>query len=284
MNFSHIENCRIIRKICKKLCFTLYEAVDEMNEKGAFLKVLDEKFSSDRMCVNQFLKGARLQSSLDYEGICKVYRYGKVHGLNIIVSERTDSIPLGLFIHEELPIDFDRVVEIISKIAKSLRFAHLRGLVHGILNPGSIFIQDNGGIKIDDFCYHWLTPYLSEIEGAEATYLSYHIAPECYQKMVTIDGRADIYSLGVILLQFFIDYIPFNGEKKTTSKNRRFPISEFQLEKVLSDYPEALQKIITKSLNLNPDQRYWNLRDFIEDLKLLKDEYIVHATPPIKRL
>ncbi|MFQ6113807.1 MAG: serine/threonine protein kinase [bacterium] len=272
MIFPNIGNYKVVRKICKKLCFTLYEAVDEINEKRRFLKVLDESFHSDGICVYHFLNGARLSSLLDSEHVCKIYQYGKVNDHYIIVSEPVDSKPLSLFIHEAFPISLPKIVEVVSKISNTLRHAHLHGVIHGLLNPCSIFVADNSSVKIDDFCYYWIPPYLPKIEDAEALYLSYHISPECYQGIGEIDGRADIYSLGVILLQFLTDYIPFDGENPKTNKNRRLPISISSLHKLLSDYPKRLERILVKTMNKNPEHRFWNLREFMDELRLLKFE------------
>lgn len=280
MSFPSIENYRIVRKICKKLCFTLYEAVDEINEKRRFLKVLDENFCSDGICVYHFLNGARLSSLLNSDQICKIYHYGKVNNHFIIVSEPIDSKPLSLFIHEEFPSSLQKIADVVSKIAKALRYAHLRGVVHGLLNPCSIFITDNGAIKIDDFCYYWIPPYLFNIEDAEALYLSYHISPECYQGIEKIDGRADIYSLGIILLQFLTDYVPFNGENMIPGKNNHLPISIQSLRKLFSSYPKRLEEILVKTMNKNPEQRFWNLKNFINELRLLRFESLTYSKTP----
>jgi serine/threonine-protein kinase len=282
MSFPHIENFRILRKICKKLCFTLYEAVDIMSEKRIFLKVLDEKFSADGIYIYDFLNGARLSSLLKSKQICKVYDYGKVNDHYIIVSEPIDAKPLSLFVHEEFPIPLKKVVDVVSEIANVLRFAHLRGIVHGLLNPCSIFVADDGSIKIDDFCFHWIVPHLCNLDGTEALYLSYYVSPECYQGTVNIDGRSDIYSLGIILLQILTDDLPFYGEAPV-SKNMNLPISTSSLCDLSLNYPERLEKIITKSLNKNSENRFWNMKDFIEELKLLKSESMTYSKASNKK-
>ncbi|MFQ5824876.1 MAG: serine/threonine-protein kinase [bacterium] len=257
--------------------------MDKINGKKRFLKVLDENFSIDGINVFLFLNSARMSSLLNSKEICKVYDYGKENDHYIIVSEYINSKPLNLFIHEEFPIPLKQIVDVISKIAMALRYAHQHGVVHGLLNPCSIFITDDGSIKIDDFCFHWITTHLSTIEDAEAIFLSYHISPELFKRIEKIDGRADIYSLGVILLQLLTDYTPINGNENGSIQNMRLPASIPSLCNLLADYPSRLEKIVSKSLDRNPENRYWNLKEFIDDLKLLKSKYLVSSKSYGKR-
>ncbi len=199
MSGLNLKNYKVIRKICRKFCFTVYEAVNLIDEKRRFLKVLNKEVSDDT-CGANFLDGARVASKLVDKNICKIYRFGKENGHYLIDSEPIDLKPLSLHIHEEYPFPIKKVTELLIRVSTILRQAHLAGIIHGILNPASIFIAEDNQIKIDDFCYHWIASYFPKIDESEATYLSYFLAPELFSDNKTFDGRADIYSLGVILL------------------------------------------------------------------------------------
>lgn len=279
MAYPKLKKFRIIRKICKKLCFTLYEAQDLLEEKTVFVKILDRSMTSEGVNVFNFLNAARMGSLLEHDNICKIYFYGKDGDHYVVVSEYYEYKTLSLFIHEEFPLALEEVINIMTKVADALRYAHLRGVVHGLLNPSSIYISRHGDIKIDDFHYYWLAPHLCEIADSEAMYLSYHIAPEFVRGLDKIDGRVDIYSLGVVLLQLLTDYIPFNYFDNVALQNKRLIVSLRTLSKILPDYPRKLDTIILKSLNKNPNHRFLNLKEFEQALSKLESEYTVSASP-----
>lgn len=274
MAFPEFDKYRVIREICRKYCFTLFEVQDIIEGKRRFLKVLDQDLATNGVNIFNFLNGARMSSLLNSHQICKIYFYGREREHFVIVSEPNGLRTLSLYIHEAFPLPLDQVVTLTTKIARILRHAHLRGVVHGLLNPSSIYVDENEDFKIDDFGYAWIMPHLVEIDDAEAIYLSYHIAPEICQGQEKLDGRADIYSLGVILLQLLIDFIPLNYFDNRAAKNQRLNLSLQTLRKVLPDYPKRLDRIILKTLHKNPECRFQNLKQFEKELQLLKNEYL----------
>jgi len=266
MSLPEFEKYKINRKICKKFCYALYDGVDKMK---CYVKILDEGLARDPVKVYHFLNGARMSSLLKDHAICKIYDYGKLQNCYFVVSEPINFKPLSLFIHEEFPLKLDRVVDLVVRICEPLRNAHLSGMAHGMFNPGCIYVANDGSVKIDDFGYAWLTPYLLEIEEAEAIYLAYYIAPELFTRPGKIDGRADMYSLGVILLQMLIDYVPLHHLDKSP-QNKRYGVNVETWRNILNGHPKGLKTILYKLLDRNPENRFSNLREIIKEFKLLK--------------
>ncbi len=264
----NLKSYKITRKICCKLSFTVYEAENLIDEKRIFLKVLSGEVSDDT-CVENFLASARVASKLDNKNIYKIYRFGEENGYYLIDSEPIDLKPLSLHIHEEYPFHIKKVIDILTRISTILRQAHLAGIIHGVLNPASIFIAEDNQIKIDDFCHQWIASYLSKIDESEATYLSYFIAPELFCDNQIFDGRADIYSLGVILQQLLTDELPLNGYGNSFVQPRHLNGSVTSLRSLYPEHSPQLEKILKLCLNKNPEQRYFNLSEFVADLKSL---------------
>jgi len=264
----NLKNYKVTRKICRKFCFTVYEAVNLIEEKRRFLKVLNGELSDDT-CVANFLDGARVAGKLNNKNICKVYSFGKENGHYLIDTEPIDLKPLSLHIHEDYPFPVKKVIDILIRVSMILRQAHLAGIVHGVLNPSSIFIAEDGQIKIADFCHHWIASHLPQIDESEATYLSYFIAPELFSDNQTFDGRVDIYSLGVILQQLLTDELPLNGYGNSSPQPRHLNGSVTSLHSLYAEHSPQLEKILRLCLNRNPEQRYFNLSEFVADLKSL---------------
>jgi serine/threonine-protein kinase len=272
MSYPDLSRYKIVRKVCRRLCYTLFVASDNQTGARTSVKVLDDALAKDRSHVNKFSQAARIGSVIKHDGIPTISYFGKDQDYYIVASECDDLKPLSLFIHEEFPLALQTVLDIVGKISQILRHAHLQGVIHGLLNPGSIFVDAKGELKIDDFGYHWLAPYLHELEDAEALYLSYHIASEVYRGQ-ELDGRADMYSLGVILLQLVTDNFPFNALDPITIPNQGLHIGIESIRRYTSHYPKRIERILARTLQPNPERRFQNLQQFESQIAKLRDEY-----------
>jgi len=270
MKPPQINRLRIGRKICNKFCFTLYEAEDLSRKSNVSLKLLNPDIAKNSLLRNRFLTAAEFGKFLDSPSIPKIDKYGIENEHVFVISEYISAKPLSLFLHEQSPLNFMKVIDIVITVAKILRYAHLKGIVHGLLNPGTIYINDSGTIQIDDFGYDWLIPNLKLIAETEALYLSYYIPQEIFLGKEEIDGRIDVYALGVIFLQLLSDEFIFNGNGHLTLK---FHNLNSKIPAVVKHFPESeqLSNILKTALNLNIEKRYQNFKDFIDDLNQLKD-------------
>ena len=272
MSYPDLRRYKIVRKVCRRLCYTLFEATDNQTGTRSSVRVLDEALAKDRSHVSKFNQTARIGSVIQHSGIPSISYFGKDRDYYIVTSDYHDLKPLSLFIHDEFPIALHKVLDIVGKISTILRDVHLQGVIHGLLNPSSIFVDGDGDLKIEDFGYHWLAPYLHELEDAEALYLSYHIAPEVYNGR-ELDGRADMYSLGVILLQLLTDCFPFNALEPLTIPNKGLNVSIDSLRRHLPHHPRRIERIIARTLQPNPERRFHNLQQFESQIVKLRDEY-----------
>ena len=276
MPFPNIENFKILRKIGSKICYTLYDASDRRDGKRVFLKVLDEKLSDNEKIVHNFLNGARITKILDNPQICKTYDFGSSSGNFFIASEPIESEPLRLLSLETFIWSSEEpsegLLDIFIKIGLTLRYTHLRGVAHGFLNPDCIYVASDGSIKIDDFGFYWFIPYLLQKSDAETVHLSHFISPEAYEEIDKIDGRSDIYSLNVILFRLITGQFPYKDSKFSAIQSALLSESVPSLREYEPHFPIGLDKVISKSLNRNPENRFQNLKELVDDLALIKNE------------
>ncbi len=266
-----IQNYSIFQKVCSKLCFDVYEGRSELDQRRVLLKVLDPQFTKDETNVFNFLNGARLCRRLENEHVCRVLHFGREDGKYIIVSEPTGQRSLSLMMDEEFPIPLQQTRDLILALAQILREVHVQGVVHGLLNPSSIFMTSEG-FKIDDLGYTWVVRHLLESISGEAAHLSYYMSPEVYFQTSLIDGRADIYSLGVILLQLLTEKSSFDCHPKMTFRNKELLGYLPAVKGAFAQNADLLEQILSKSLSKSPEGRYQNLKDFIEDVKRIENE------------
>ncbi len=263
---------RISRRICRRFCFTVYDAVDLMDGSRRFLKMLDRGIAAQRLNVLSFFHTARLNERLGLPQVCRVFQALEVEGRHILVTEPIDAETLSLRLHESCPFPLSRALALVSGIGDVLRQAHLRGVAHGLLNPSCIFLAADDSPKLDDFGYTWLIPHIFRMEDAEALYLSYYVAPELCLDPQTVDGRADIYALGVILLQLLTDEIKFSQGLDPARKHADVLESIPRVEKNYPDHFPTLETILSTCLDARPEARYQNLKEFSDELQELRSQ------------
>jgi len=279
MPFPSLENFKIQKKITNRLCYSLYDAIDKRDDKPVFLKILDQEYSGDQAAVANFTNGARIARMLNHPNIVKIYDSGEDKGHYFLSSEPIEFEPLKALILEIFSLSFVDLAKIFTNIAKSLTYAHLRGVVHGFLNPNNVYISSNSDIKIDDLGFNWFVPNILTSDTKESTYLAQYIAPEYYRSVDQADGRGDIYSVGVVLFEFLTGNTPFNQQNMAAIKEQHLSgkIPAVHYEEL--QLPVEFNEIINKSINKFIEKRFQNSSEFVQSLEFLKEKYLDVPTP-----
>ncbi len=268
MDFPKLEKFEIKSKIRHKACFTLYEALDRESSYPVHLKLLDPKLNGNEGHVANFLGGARIIKHLNHPNICRVLELGQEQraGYYYVASEPTQLDSLSALILDEFSLSLEDLLDIFSVLGKTLRYAHLHGLVHGFLNPDSIYVKPDGAIKIDDFGFSWFIPSLFEQNDADALYLTKYIAPEFHSQGEIADGRSDIYSTGIILYQLLSGQHPFEGKTIDSIKARHLQggLPPINLEEM--GLPASLEGIVKNAVCSNRELRFQNVKEYLQAL------------------
>lgn len=272
MELIEIQNYQVIRKVGRRLCYTVYEAVSRRDKKPCHLKILESPIVENRpWTAIEYLTSALLTKRVANNNICHVRDYGEDRGRYITVTEPLPPTTLWHQMNDGSTIPFKTAIKLAVGIANILREIHLHGLVFGALNPASIFITRDNSLKIDDLCYTWIGGALNDLDEAEALYLSFYLSPEVYFQNEAVDGRADIYSLGAILLELLLNDMSFDGDTKPSLMTDLVVASVERLEECPIKEKETLKKIIRKALEHDRERRYQNLGEFLTDMKAVSE-------------
>jgi serine/threonine-protein kinase len=281
---EYSANYHLLRRICRKFCFTLYEVRHTHDDSIRFLKVLTSDLAAQTDNVALFFEGARIGQFLKHADMCTVFEYGTKQNSRFMITEHVTMRPLSMLLHESFPLRLKRTIALITRIAAAAQQAHLQGIVHGVLNPTCVYSDGSGPLKVDDFGFQWIAPRLLQLEDAEAVYLSYYLAPEFYLGTQPVDGRADIYSIGAMLLEMLAGDFAFNATVNASCKHHHLQAS---IAKVQSIYPDNFKKIhllLSRCLAANPERRYPNFLAFFDALSALRDEKPYAKRPQTTRL
>ena len=278
----------------------VYLAKDLALGREIALKLLPAEFMGQRERVRRFEQEARAASALNHPNIVTIYEVGRTDSSHFIATEFVDGKTLRQHIAEvasrhldggttESRMEINEVLDIASQIASALAAAHTAGIVHRDIKPENIMLRSDGFVKVLDFGLAKLSfqqttdPSVNNSErigtivktnpGMVMGTVQY-MSPE-QARGLEVDLRTDIWSLGVVLYEMVTGRVPFSGE---TSSHVIVSILEHEPPPV-SDYinaPGELTRIISKALNKDRNQRYQKAKDFVSDLKRLKQEFEVN--------
>src|SRR5262245_28674214 len=284
----------------------VYRAEDVRLGRQVALKFLPQELADNPEALERFQREARVASSLNHPYICTIHDVGEHAGQHFIVMELLD----GHTLKDEIargPMAFERVLDLGVEIADALDAAHTSGIVHRDIKPANIFINRRGQAKVLDFGLAKLAPRAaSQRAEADATRVTEgvttlgttlgtvaYMSPE-QARGNDIDGRSDLFSLGVVLYEMATGKLAFPGKSPIAIFEELLTRHPPPPSTVNAAVPAEFDRIVTKALEKDRDIRYQTAADLGSDLKRLKrasDSHSVQvvpaaapaAVPPTKR-
>ncbi len=235
------------------------------------VKVLPTAKADDSSSLERFYREARAVAALDHPNIVRAYDIDQDDNLHFLVMEYVDGISLQDLIKKFGPVDVTRACHYVYWSAVGLQHAHEAGLIHRDIKPGNILIDRQGVVKILDMGLARffnddednLTKRYDENVLGTADYL----APEQALDSHSVDGRADIYSLGATFYFMLTGHQPFTDgtvAQKLIWHQTRNPKS---IRDIRPEVPEGVVAIVEKMMAKDPDQRYQRPSDLAEALE-----------------
>ena len=256
----------------------VFLAEDSILDRKVALKFLPEKLEGDAMARERFLREAKSAAALDHPYICKIYEIGETDGTAYIAMEYVEGVTLQEKVASG-PLRLPHLLEIGAEIAEAVDAAHKKGIVHRDLKSPNIMVTRDGHVKVLDFGLAKkiaLDGHAGSATSSES--LTAHdvtpgtviyMSPE-QVKGERIDGRTDIFSLGVVLYELATGKLPFDeltsGSTYDAILNRE-PLPPRTLN---PNVPEDLERVIQKALEKDRDHRYQSAREVGVDLRRMK--------------
>ena len=257
----------------------VFVAHDLLLGRPVALKVLISELSSDSAFVARFRREAQAAANLSHPNIVPIFDWGEAESTYFIVMEYVDGEALSSIIRTQSPIPAAQAASIASDIAKALAYAHRHGVVHRDVKPGNVLITADGQVKVTDFG-------IARAMGADeqvtqtglvmgtATYFS----PEQAQGFA-VDGRSDIYSLGVVLYEMVTGKPPFSGESPVSIAYQHVRERPQPPSLVNPEIPASLEAVILQAMAKSPADRYQSADAMRADLDRFAHGQPVLAPP-----
>jgi serine/threonine-protein kinase len=256
---------------------------DRVLARRVAIKVLHSQYARNPAFVERFKREARAVASLTHPGIVAVYDTGEQDGTHFIVMEYVEGRTLADILEDDGPLEPDRAAAVIAEVASALGAAHARGLIHRDVKPANVMVapREQGGdqVKVMDFGIARLAAAAGLTETSNVIGTARYMAPEQAQAF-EIDGRADIYSLGVCLYECLCGQAPFSGDSPVAVATKHVNDPPRPPSQLRAGIPPALEAITLMALAKLPDDRYQTAGDLRDDLERARAGERVEAKLP----
>lgn len=259
---------RIIKTIGSGGMATVYLAEHEKLDRQVAIKIMHDSFSKDVAFRARFEREAQIVAKLDHPNIIPVYDYSDIDGQPYLIMKYIDGISLRQHLRKSPLLSIDEIFRLMNPIADALTYAHNHGILHRDIKPSNIMLDKQNTPYLADFG-------LARIALAGESTLSQdmilgtpqYISPEQAKGVKAIDGRADVYSLGIVLYQLFVGDVPFAADTPFAIIHDHIYRPIPKPSEINPELSEAVEAVLVKALQKKPEDRYETANDLIAALQ-----------------
>ena len=237
----------------------IYRVHDKVLNETVALKTLLPQFARDEVVVGRFYNEARIARQLSHPNIVRVHDIGMAGNILYISMEYLPGRSLRAAMEKLVPgqrIPILNVLHVMDQLCAALEYAH-HYTIHRDLKPENVMIGSDGTIKLMDFGISKLMAHTRLTMTSMVMGTPQYMSPEQFRDSGNVDARADIFSMGVLLYEVLTGNVPTGVSK---------PVSQ-----IMTEVPPALDPVVARCLEANPDDRYQCASDLRADLNAIKE-------------
>jgi serine/threonine protein kinase/Tfp pilus assembly protein PilF len=257
----------------------VYLAEDTQLDRKVAIKLLPPESTADEQAKKRLVREAKAAAKLDHPNICSIYEIDEENNHSFIVMQYVEGETLAGRMKRS-PLEFHEALDIAVQVADGLAEAHSRGIIHRDIKPQNIMITTRGQAKIMDFGLAKVVEQRSAVESEAETQSLLtepgtivgtvpYMSPEQIRGE-PLDTRSDIFSFGAVLYEMVSGRQPFAVGSAAATFSAILTREPAPLARFSTDAPAELQRIISKALRKNREERYQTSKDLLIDLKNMK--------------
>jgi serine/threonine protein kinase len=260
------DKYRVEGLIAERESGDLYFGKNEMLDRPVAIKVLSPALAIDNRWVKAFVNEARSSSAITHPNILNITDFGTdSKGYSYAVYEEVTGRPLSDILSADPLIDEKRALSLSRQMADALSCAHEKNIIHGRLEPRTVFVGANEGEGESVKIFGFGSDPLSVPRDADPRYL----APEQCTAFPAADNRSDVYSLGVMLYEKLSGIVPFDGATAADVLAKQNSEPPAPLSAFRRDLHPDIEPVVLTAIAPDPERRYQTVKAFSEDIDLL---------------
>ena len=260
---------QIIEELGRGGMGVVYKAQDTKLKRAVALKFLPKELTHISEIKERFIREAQAAAALDHPNICTVHEFDEAEEKTYISMAYMEGQSLKKKIKSG-PLELDEAIRLATEVAEGLQEAHKKGVIHRDIKSANIMVTERGQAKIMDFGLARVTGTTLVTQEGMTMGTPAYMSPEQARGEV-VDRRTDIWSFGVVLYEMFSGQLPFKGEHDqavmySIMNEKPKPITDLR-----SEIPMSIEQVIDKAMEKNPDDRYQNVDELLDDLKSISE-------------
>src|SRR5205809_1599485 len=244
----------------------VFKAREKQLERDVAIKVLPFSLAFDKEFVERFQREARTSAKLEHPSIIPIYRVGKSGRVIYFVMKFLRGKPLSSVLAARSTLPPAEIRQILVQVARALAYAHKSGIVHRDIKPDNIMFDEHGHAVVTDFGLATAATGRSQLTGTGMSIGTPHYMSPEQARAQALDGRSDIYSLGVVAYQCLTGSVPFDGED-SFSIGYKHITEEAPLPPLETYDQRTLFEIIRKMMATGPDDRFQSAEELVNALE-----------------
>ncbi len=259
---------------------TVYKAYHAQLDRHVAIKVMHQTIQADEAFVARFRREAQIVASLTHPHIVPVYDFNDYNGQPYLVMKYVEGVTLKQRMIKTA-MTLDDVLYVMRAVGSALTYAHSKGVLHRDVKPSNIVIDKDNVPYLADFG-------LARIAQAGESTLSAdmllgtpnYMSPEQASGKKNLDGRTDIYSLGIVLYELLVGQVPFSGDTPYAVIHDHIYTPLPSPSKINPEIPLSVETVLLKSTSKKPDERYATADEMIRDLDdAISESKLVELNP-----
>ena len=276
-----IGRYQILERVGRGGMGVLYRGYDPVLDREVAVKVMLADFSDDTEQMRpRFYREAKAAAKLQHRNIVTVFEFAEENNQPHIVMEFLRGTPLSARMEQQPPLTLDDQLDIVAQLCAGLGYAHSQGVVHRDVKPANVFLLEDGSVKLLDFGIAKLSTSTLTRQGdvlGSAPYMS----PEQVSGTQDLDGRSDVWSVGVLLYELLTGRKPFDGQGLTTVIVGILKEEPPSIEKYVPGVPKPVVDVVARALCKDRNKRFQTAEELGRELQLIRKTQNLSNLPPM---
>jgi eukaryotic-like serine/threonine-protein kinase len=256
---------RVLRKLGGGGMADVFLCEDLTLGRHVALKVLLKRFHDDPNFVERFRREAKAAAGLNHPNLVSIYDWGEVDHTYFIVMEYVEGETLKDLVRRLGRLSGNEAVQLTLQLLAAVAFAHRHGIVHRDIKPQNVMLDRDGNVKVMDFGIARAGDS-GMTEAGSILGTAQYLAPE-QARGLPVDGRSDLYSVGIVLYEMLTGTVPFKGDSAVTVALKHVNEMASEPATLVPGLPYSLNQIVLKAIAKSPADRFQTAEEFARDLR-----------------